>query len=115
MGILDDTLIYFIIGDNGASAEGSLQGTLNEMTVAEATGRRDARVSCCEHIDKFGGPEAYNHYAVGWAHAHVHALPVDQAGRLALGRHAQRRRSCTGPTASRRAARCATSSATSST
>ena len=21
------------------------------------------------HIDKFGGPEAYNHYAVGWAHA----------------------------------------------
>ena len=28
---MDDTLIYLIIGDNGASAEGSLQGTFNEM------------------------------------------------------------------------------------
>ena len=31
LGVLDDTLIYLIIGDNGASAEGSLQGCFNEM------------------------------------------------------------------------------------
>ena len=43
-----------------------------------------------EHIDELGTPTSYNHYAIGWAHAHVHAVPVDQAGRLALGRHPQR-------------------------
>ena len=43
-----------------------------------------------EHLDELGGPHAYNHYAFGWAHAHVHAVPVDQAGRLALRRNAQR-------------------------
>ena len=31
LGILDDTLVYYIIGDNGASAEGTLNGTFNEM------------------------------------------------------------------------------------
>src|SRR5262249_29146881 len=38
MGVLDNTLIYFIIGDNGASAEGTLQGTLNELSGVEAPG-----------------------------------------------------------------------------
>ena len=41
-------------------------------------------------IDDFGTPEAYNHYAVGLGARDGHAVPVDQAGRLALGRHAQR-------------------------
>ena len=31
LGVLDDTLVYYIIGDNGASAEGTLNGTYNEM------------------------------------------------------------------------------------
>jgi arylsulfatase A-like enzyme len=34
--ILDDTLVYYIIGDNGASAEGTLIGTTNEVMVSEA-------------------------------------------------------------------------------
>ena len=34
--ILDDTLVYYIIGDNGASAEGSLIGTTNEIMIGEA-------------------------------------------------------------------------------
>ena len=69
LDILDDTLIYVIIGDNGASAEGSLQGTFNEMV--PLTGSRSSRPPefLTERLDKFGGVEAYNHYAVGWAHA----------------------------------------------
>jgi arylsulfatase A-like enzyme len=65
---LDDTLVYLIIGDNGASAEGSLQGTLNEISIAEAPGL-EAPEYLADNIDKFGTPEGYNHYAVGWAHA----------------------------------------------
>ena len=69
LGILDDTLIYLILGDNGASAEGSLQGCFNEM--APLTGFPDLETAefLTERLDKLGGVEAYNHYAVGWAHA----------------------------------------------
>ena len=71
--ILDDTLIYYIIGDNGASAEGTPQGTFNEMiTLNSATPEIVALMApeyVREHIDEFGTPKAYNHYAVGWAHA----------------------------------------------
>ncbi len=67
--ILDDTLIYYIIGDNGASAEGSLQGTFNEMLPLNGFGFMETPEFLREHIDQFGGPQAYNHYAVGWGHA----------------------------------------------
>ena len=67
--ILDDTLIYVIIGDNGASAEGSLQGTFNEMITLGGFGALETPEFMSSQIDEFGGPEAYNHYAVGWAHA----------------------------------------------
>ena len=71
--ILDDTLIYYIIGDNGASAEGTPEGTFNEMiTLNSATPEIVALMApeyVREHIDEFGTPKAYNHYAVGWAHA----------------------------------------------
>ncbi len=69
MKILDDTLIITIIGDNGASAEGSLQGTFNEMITLGGFGALESAEFLSERIEKFGGPEAYNHYAVGWAHA----------------------------------------------
>ena len=67
--IMDDTLIYLIIGDNGASAEGSLQGTFNEMVTITGFGALETPQFMNSRLDKFGGPEAYNHYAVGWAHA----------------------------------------------
>ena len=67
--ILNDTLIYVIIGDNGASAEGSLQGTFNEMITLTGFAELETPQFLTERLDKFGGPEAYNHYAVGWAHA----------------------------------------------
>ena len=69
LDILNDTLIYVIIGDNGASAEGSLQGTFNEMITLSGFGALETAQFMTERLDKFGGPEAYNHYAVAWAHA----------------------------------------------
>jgi Sulfatase len=68
LGVLDDTLVYYIIGDNGASAEGSLQGALNEVVLAESPGLETPEYLAA-NIDKLGGPEGYNHYAVGWGHA----------------------------------------------
>ncbi len=69
LGVLDDTLIYLIIGDNGASAEGSLQGCFNEMAPLTGFPHLETAEFLTERLDKLGGPEAYNHYAVGWAHA----------------------------------------------
>ena len=67
--ILDNTLIYYIIGDNGASAEGSLQGTFNEMVTLMGFGHLETPEFLTERLEQFGTPKAYNHYAVGWAHA----------------------------------------------
>jgi arylsulfatase len=67
--ILDDTLIYVIIGDNGASAEGTPNGTFNELIMLNGITGIETPEFLTERIDKFGSPEAYNHYAVGWAHA----------------------------------------------
>jgi arylsulfatase len=67
--VLDDTLIYYIFGDNGASAEGTPQGTFNEMISINGCGHLETPEFLQKNIDKFGTPEAYNHYAVGWAHA----------------------------------------------
>ncbi|OPZ31313.1 MAG: Arylsulfatase [Lentisphaerae bacterium ADurb.BinA184] len=65
---LDDTLVYVIVGDNGASAEGGLPGTFNENIHLNGL-ELETPEFLAQRIAKFGGPEAYNHYAVGWAHA----------------------------------------------
>ena len=67
--ILDDTLMYYIIGDNGASAEGSLIGTFDEIAASASAPTWRRHELMIEHIDDLGTPRAYNHYAVGWAHA----------------------------------------------
>jgi len=69
LNIIDDTLIYYIIGDNGASAEGTLNGTYNEMINFNGAAAIETPEFLNARIDKLGGPESYNHYAVGWAHA----------------------------------------------
>ena len=69
LGVLGDTLVYYIIGDNGASAEGTLNGCFNEMTVLNGLPDLEPPDFLMSKIDDFGGPQAYNHYAVGWAHA----------------------------------------------
>jgi arylsulfatase len=67
--ILDDTLIYLIVGDNGASAEGTPNGCFNELTVLNGAAALETVDFMTARIDDFGTPKAYNHYAVGWAHA----------------------------------------------
>jgi len=69
MDVLDDTLIYVIVGDNGASAEGTPNGCFNEIAVLNGAGGLETTEFVVSKIDEFGTPTAYNHYAVGWAHA----------------------------------------------
>ncbi len=67
MGQLDNTLIIYIQGDNGASAEGSRQGLLNEMTFFNNLKEPFSEV--LRRMDELGGPMTFNHYPIGWAHA----------------------------------------------
>ena len=67
--VLDDTLIVYIVGDNGASAEGQINGTFNELMSLNGAAALETVESMASHIEEFGTPSAYNHYAVGWAHA----------------------------------------------
>ncbi|MCK1465517.1 arylsulfatase [Bradyrhizobium sp. 2] len=66
-GDLDNTLVIYIQGDNGASAEGTPQGLLNEMTIANNIPEDFAEI--LRRMDELGGPLTYNHFPVGWAHA----------------------------------------------
>ncbi len=67
--LLDDTLVYYIIGDNGASAEGGINGSYMLTTASNGGAEFETVEFWNEHLDQVGGPEAYNHYSVAWAHA----------------------------------------------
>ncbi len=67
--VLDDTLVYYIIGDNGASAEGTLNGTFNESFIFNGMAEMETPEFLAAHAEEFGGPKSYNHFSVGWAHA----------------------------------------------
>ncbi|MGO9831345.1 MAG: sulfatase-like hydrolase/transferase, partial [Myxococcaceae bacterium] len=68
MGKLDNTLIIYIVGDNGTSPEGSTLGTPNVFTAYN--GVLDVPVEAqLEYYDKWGSPATYPHMAVGWAWA----------------------------------------------
>ncbi len=69
IGILEDTLVLYIVGDNGASAEGTINGTFNETLIFNGASALETPEFMASNIDAFGTPAAYNHYAVGWAHA----------------------------------------------
>ncbi len=69
LGVLDDTIIYYIIGDNGASAEGTMNGAFNEMANFNGMAALETPEFMVSMMDSFGGPESYNHYSVGWAWA----------------------------------------------
>jgi arylsulfatase A-like enzyme len=64
-GQLDNTLIFYIVGDNGASAEGGMSGMFNEMTYFN--GVQETVQDVLKHYDELGGPNTYSHYAAGWA------------------------------------------------
>ena len=67
MNVMDNTLFIYIVGDNGASAEGGPQGAYNEMMALNGI------VSTSEinmpHLDAWGDPSTFPHYAIGWAWA----------------------------------------------
>ena len=64
---LDHTLFFYIVGDNGASAEGGPEGTYNEMMALNGIiGKADQML---DHIDEWGGPTTFPHFAIGWAWA----------------------------------------------
>jgi arylsulfatase A-like enzyme len=69
LGVLDDTIIYYIIGDNGASAEGTLNGAFNEMANFNGMAALETPEFMLSKMDEFGSPSSYNHYSVGWAWA----------------------------------------------
>jgi arylsulfatase A-like enzyme len=69
IGAFDNTLVYYIIGDNGASAEGTLNGAFNEMANFNGEAAIETPQFMAGVKDKLGTPDAYNHYAVGWAWA----------------------------------------------
>jgi arylsulfatase A-like enzyme len=68
-GILEDTLVLYVVGDNGASGEGTVNGSFNELLVFNGAAALESAEFMASRIDDFGSPQAYNHYAVGWAHA----------------------------------------------
>nr|WP_305095404.1 arylsulfatase [Prescottella sp. R16] len=67
MDAMDNTIFFYILGDNGASAEGGVSGAINE--IASLNGVHDETANILSNIDLIGGPHAYNHYPAGWAHA----------------------------------------------
>ena len=67
--VLDDTLVFYIIGDNGASAEGTVNGLFNELLYFNGVAALETPEALAARVGEFGTPSAYNHYAVGWAHA----------------------------------------------
>lgn len=69
LGVLDDTLIYYIVGDNGASAEGTPNGAFNEMANFNGMAALETPEYLRSRMDELGSPTSYNHYAVGWAWA----------------------------------------------
>jgi arylsulfatase A-like enzyme len=69
LGVLDDTLVYYIIGDNGASAEGTMNGAFNEMANFNGMAALETTEFLLDRMDELGSPKSYNHYSVGWAHA----------------------------------------------
>ena len=88
--ILDDTLIYYMIGDNGASAEGTPNGCFNELVVLNGAVGLETTEFMVSRIDDFGTPGGVQPLRGRLGARDGHAVPVDEAGRLALGRHAQR-------------------------
>src|SRR5438874_2157433 len=67
-GKLDNTIIIYITGDNGTSAEGSLEGSFNELTVYNGIQTLPEAVQLL-HYEDWGSDKTYPHMAVQWAWA----------------------------------------------
>ena len=65
LGVMDNTVIIFIAGDNGASAEGQMNGMYSEMTYF--SGVPETVPDMLKHYDEWGSPSTYPHFSAGWA------------------------------------------------
>ncbi len=65
IGELDNTVFIYVLGDNGASAEGTANGLLNENTYFNAIPETVEDLE--KQLPLFGGRESYGHFAAGWA------------------------------------------------
>jgi arylsulfatase len=65
LGVLDNTIVIFIAGDNGASAEGQMNGVFSEMTYFNAV--PETVPDMLKHFDEWGSESTYPHFAAGWA------------------------------------------------
>jgi arylsulfatase len=65
VGQADNTLVFYIAGDNGTSGEGGANGMFNEYTYFN--GVQEKAADMLKLLDKWGGPETYPHMAAGWA------------------------------------------------
>ena len=65
LGQADNTLFIYIVGDNGASAEGNMNGVYNEMTFFNAV--QETVPDMLKHYDEWGSESTYPHYPAGWA------------------------------------------------
>jgi arylsulfatase A-like enzyme len=97
VGDADNTLVFYIAGDNGTSGEGGQNGMFSEMTYFN--GVQEKVEDMLKLIDQWGGPETYPHMAAGWAvaldapFAWMKQVPSDFGGtRNAMGRKASRRK-----------------------
>ncbi len=65
VGQADNTLFIYIVGDNGASAEGQMNGAYNEMSFFN--GAPESTADMLKHYDEWGSESTYPHYPAGWA------------------------------------------------
>ena len=67
IGALDNTLFIYIMGDNGSSAEGGLEGTYNELVHLNGIFDEETIESMLTHADDWGGPNSFPHMTAAWA------------------------------------------------
>ena len=67
MGQFENTLFIYVVGDNGASGEGGLEGNFHEID--SFNGVRPDTATLLKRLDEIGGPGTYPHYPAGWAWA----------------------------------------------
>lgn len=65
IGQMNNTLIFYVVGDNGTSAEGGMNGMFNEATYFN--GVNESVADIMKHYNDLGGPLSYPHMAAGWA------------------------------------------------
>ncbi len=67
IGVLDNTLFIYIMGDNGSSGEGGLAGTYNELVHLNGIFDAETTESMLARADDWGGPDSFPHFSAGWA------------------------------------------------